>query len=381
MIANLVRWALVAALCPLFLSAAPPPPLVPPPPWDIMAWETFAIMVTPANGPGVKAVAFETWADESDIYTPPAPRWPGAGGKLLHRGLAAQALTGGAPHPMLGVAAPGSCNMPPDGAAGNFPKDACIGEEVRHNRAVFDTVNSRHLYTTQGLIEAYASGKPTDFPSGAVVVKADWIKVSDILRWLPTAYHSADDVRRAYYTNSATLNGQKTEFALAGMSVQAKRAPHWLWMTFEHRSNLGRCDKIGCHDNYGAAVPNVAPRATPNTDYGPCVKSRGALLQLARAHADAVWENYCLKGTQTDYVKPDGSATVLANSVIERMNKGVAVDHTSCITCHTYASFDSGGHPNYAALGPRPIGAVQPEVLKGYRQNDALWSFLAIPQK
>jgi hypothetical protein len=375
---NLVRWAIVVALCPLFLSAAAPPP---PPPWDMMAWETFATMVAPANRPGKKAVAFETWADDSDIYNPPAPRWPNAGGKMLHRGLAAQALAGGAPHPMLAAAVPGSCAPPKDGAAGNFPSGACIGEEVRHNRAVFDYVKSHGLYSTAGLVQAFAGGKPANFPADAVVVKADWVKVSDILRWLPNAYRSADEVRRAYYTNTAVLSGQKTEFALAGMSVQAKRAPHWLWMTFEHRSNPGRCDVIGCHDLYGAIVPNVAPRTPPNTDYGPCAKSPGAMQQLQRVHADAVWANYCLKGTQVDYLRPDGTPTVLANSVIERMNKGVPVDHTSCITCHTYASFDSGGHPNYAALGPRPIGAVNPAVLKGYLQNDTLWSFLAIPSK
>ena len=345
-----------------------------------MAWETFTIMVAPANQPGAKAVAFETWADESDIYTPPAPHWP-SGRKVLHRALAAEAIAGHAPHPMLMVAAPGSCKPPADPGAGNFPKGACIGEEVRHNRAVFDTINSHGLYSTAGLVKAYTAGQPTAFPPDAMVVKADWVKISDILRWLPKAYHSADEVRRAYYTNTAALDGQLTEFALVGMSVQAKRAPHWLWMTFEHRSNLGRCDVIGCHDAFGATRPNVEPARTFNSDYGRCEKTRALQAMLAGAHADAVWDNYCLKGTQTDYVRPDGTPTVLANSVIERMNKGVAMNHTSCITCHTYASFDANGTPNYAALGPRPIGPVNPDVLKGYLQNDALWSFLAIPSK
>jgi hypothetical protein len=159
-----------------------------------MAWETFATMVTPANRPGVKAVAFETWASEDDIYTPPAPHWPNGAGKMLHRGLAAQALSGGAAHPLLTVAAPGSCKVPPNGAAGNFPADACIGEEVRHNRAVFDYVSGHHLYSTAGLVQAYAAGNPADFPGDAIVVKADWIKVSDVLRWLPNAYHSVDEI-------------------------------------------------------------------------------------------------------------------------------------------------------------------------------------------
>src|ERR1700748_2800206 len=125
MTANLVRWALVAALCPLFLSAAPPPEAEPP--WDRMAWETFATMVAPANQPGTKAVAFETWADEGDIYTPPSPRWPGPDAKMLHHSLAAAALNAGAAHPMPMVATPGSCQPPADWMVGNFPKNACIG--------------------------------------------------------------------------------------------------------------------------------------------------------------------------------------------------------------------------------------------------------------
>jgi hypothetical protein len=377
---SIVRLAFVAALAPLLLGAAPAPK-----PSDAAAWQVFAKMVAPAAGrPGVKAVAFETWASEEDIYTPPGPRWPGATvAKQLHRALAAVAMAGGAapPHPMLSIAPGGSCKVPPNGAAGNFPAGACIGEEVRHNRTAFDYVKAQHLYSTAGLVQAYAARQRADFPADAVVVKADWIKVSDILRWLPQAYRTAAAVRRAYYTNTATLAGVATEFALAGMSVQSKRAPNWVWMTFEHRSSLGRCDLIGCHDSFGALAADVAPRTVPNTDYGPCAKTPALRALLAGVHADAVWENYCLKGTQTDYVRADGTATVLANSVIERMNKGVAPDHTSCITCHAYASYDAKGGPNYAVLPPHPIGAVDPAQLQGYWQNDRLWSFLAIPQK
>ena len=83
MTGSIVRVAFVAALAPLLFGAAPAPR-----PSDAVAWQVFAKMVAPANARGVKAVAFETWASEEDIYTPPGPRWPGATvAKQLHRAL------------------------------------------------------------------------------------------------------------------------------------------------------------------------------------------------------------------------------------------------------------------------------------------------------
>ncbi|HXC57565.1 MAG TPA: hypothetical protein VNU97_19855 [Rhizomicrobium sp.] len=351
----------------------------PPPSPDRMAWEVFAQMVAPAGMPGAKAVAFETWASDADLYSA-TPRWPSRGSKLLTRSLAAVAED----RAVHALAAPGC--LPRDGAAGNFPPGACIGEEVQHNRPVFDYILANGLYSKAGLVKAFAGGKPIDFPGDAVVVKADWVLVSDILRWQPATYKTADAVRRAYYTNRATLNGRSGEYALAGLSVQSKQARDWVWSTFEQRSNPGRCDVIGCHDDFGAAAADVAPRPAANTDYGPCAKTPALRALLASRGSDPVWDNYCLKGTQVRFVTPTGQPTLLANSVIERMNKGVAVQQTSCITCHAYASFDRAGLPNFAALQPPPkngvpqpppTGAVQAALLQGYKQNDFLWGVIA----
>ena len=339
---------------------------------DAMAWDVFARMTTPASAAGAKAVAFETWASDDDIYGKNPPHWPGRGSKMLSRSLAAMAEDVAAHRLSL----PASDCQPKDGKAGNFPPGACIGEQVQHNRPVFDTIVTGDLYSTSGLIAAYAASKPIDFPADSIVVKADWVTIADLLRWLPHAYKTAAQVRRAYYTNVATMNGHRGEYALVGMSVQSKQRPQWLWMTFEHRSNPGRCDIIGCQDAFGAVFAKVPGRSAPNTDYGPCAKTTALKAVFAAHHIDPIWNNYCLKGTQTDFTA-GGAPTVLANSVIERMNKGVAVPDTSCITCHAYASFDGHGTPNYAVLPQHPTGAVNPALLAGYKTHDYLWSVLA----
>ncbi len=360
--------AFVLSVALLSASAAAPPAVSP----DQMAWQVFAVMTAPAGGSGTKAVAFETWASDSDIYAA-TPKWPGTQAKHLVRSLAAVAEDHGV-H-LLGAGAP-SC-VPKDGAVGNFPPGACIGEEVQHNRPVFDTIVAGGLNTTAGLVKAFASGKAIAMPADSIVVKADWVLVRDILRWLPKAYKTAADVRRAYYTNSATLNGIGGEYALVGMSVQSRQLPDWLWMTFEQRSNPGRCDVLGCHDGFGAVAANVAPYADANRDYGPCAKTPALAALLKTAKIDPVWNNYCLKGTQTTFSDAGGNPTLLANSVIERMNKGVPEKYTSCISCHAYAAFNAAGTPNYRALYTPQIGEVLPCLLTGYKQHDYLWSVLA----
>ena len=350
--------ALAFAFLSSAVSAAPP---------DATAWEVFATMTAPV--PGLKAVAFETWASDSDIYSG-TPHWPAPGSKILTPSLAAiaeiMALHGAA----LG---PGDC-QPKDGKAGNFPPGACIGEQVQHNRPVFQYIVDHNLASTAGLVAAYSARQPIDFPSDSIVVKADWVAIADLLHWLPRSYKSAAQVRRAYYTNTATMNGRAGEYALVGMSVQSKALPQWLWMTFEHRSNPGRCDIIGCRDAFGAAVASVPPRLVPNTDYGPCAKTPALKALFARRGLGPIWANYCLKGTQVAFAAA-GQPTILANSVIERMNKGVAVPDTSCITCHAYAAFDAHGTPNYAILPQHPVG--DPTLPQDFMAHDYLWSILA----
>ncbi|HWD26763.1 MAG TPA: hypothetical protein VG387_06340 [Rhizomicrobium sp.] len=361
-----MRALLAAAMLACAVSSAAAAPS-----YDATAWNAFATLTAPTGGG--KPVAFETWASDSDIYGG-TPAWPKPGSRVLARSLAASAEA----FAMHGTSLPAAACQPADPKAGNFPPGACIGEMVQHNRPVFDAIVNAHLTSTAGLVKAFAGKVPIAFPKDSIVVKADWVAIPDLLHWLPQQYKTAAAVRRAYYTNTAILNGRAQEYALLGMSVQSKDLPDWLWMTFEHRSNPGRCDVIGCHDGFGAAQANVDPRVVPNTDYGPCAKTPALAALFKSRRIDPVFANYCLKGTQAAFTTPPShKPTVLANSVIERMNKGVAVAATSCITCHAYASFDVHGTPNYAVLPKHPVGAPDPKVLAGFKTHDYLWSILA----
>lgn len=339
---------------------------------DEAAWWVFALMAQPAKG--AKAVEYETWASDADIYGP-TPGWPSPGAaKILQKSIGGAASH---PRPMLPqVASPSACATPLDGPAGNFPPGACIGEEVRHDRAVFDYLTRNGLTTTKGLIAAYAAHKTVSLPLFSTIAKADWVPVGDILKWQP-AYKSAADVRKAFYTNTASQNGVVTEYALVGISVQSKTLPDWLWFTVEHRSNPGRCDIIGCHDAFGAIRPDVAPAKTANSDYGPCAKTPALKAIFAAHHLDSVWDNYCLKGTQMRYLAATLKPTLLGNSVVERMNHGVPIPWISCISCHAYAAFDKNGAPDAGVLEKTPTGAVNETALDGFTRDDFVWGILS----
>ncbi|MGH6872848.1 MAG: hypothetical protein ACREHE_15210 [Rhizomicrobium sp.] len=323
-------------------------------------------------------MAYEHWASDADIYGP-APGWPSPGApKLLTKSLGGTASHGRPATSAVTamVSSPAQCAKPLDGAAGNFPPDGCIGEEVRHNRDVYDYLTKNGLTTTKGLVEAYAANKRVALPTGSIIAKADWVPVSDILKWQP-AYKNAADVRAAFYTNSASEGGTAIEYALVGVSVQSKTLPDWLWFTVEHRSSPGRCDIIGCHDAFGAVAADVAPAKTANGDYGGCAKTPALQALFRQNGVDPVWDNYCLKGTQTRYLTPKLQPTLLGNSVVERMNHGVPIPWISCISCHAYAAFDRNGAPDAGVLEKTPTGTVNGAALKGLDRADFVWGILS----
>ena len=94
---------------------------------------------------------------------------------------------------------------------------------------------------------------------------------------------------------------------------------------------------------------------------------------MQNANLDQVWRHYCLKGSQITFVNSDGSATLLGNSVIERINAGVPILSSSCITCHAFASFDKDG--NHYPVPAAETGPFDAQKLnsKGFIQNDFIW--------
>ena len=243
---------------------------------------------------------------------------------------------------------------------------------------MFDFIVDNKLNTQAGLAAAYAKGLDVQMPTSAIAVKADWVPLPILLEWVPEL-GSLDNIRKLYYTD--TSGG--VEYAVVSLHVSSRQNPNWVWGTFEHQNNPGRCDYIGCFDTFGATIPAVPPNQTAkNTQYGPCPKTSQLAALMAAANLSPVWRNYCLKSTEVDYAAPDGTPYVLGNSVIEGITGNGTVAASSCIACHVYASFGANGKPTKAAIAMLPFNPTGPPLdgpLAGSLKFDFMWGVLLAP--
>ena len=343
---------------------------------DEFIWRLFTQFVAPFNKARPSPVVFETWASDKDTfsYTPQWPR-PDEPKKLQQSVLSTKTTPSHSP-----IDVP--CAPPGNAAVGGFPTMGpprpCIAEEVKRNRPQFDYIVNNNLNTQSGLADAYNRGFKVVMPTTAISVKGDWVPVRTLLQWLPRL-GSIDNIKRLYYTNTSG----SVEYALVSMHVSSRQNPNWVWGTFEHHMNPGRCDSIGCFDTFGATIPAVFPDLKArNTQYGRCPKTAPLKTLMAKANLSPVWENYCLKSTQVDYNAPDGTPYVLGNSVIEGIVGNGTIAASSCIACHAYASFGQNGTTTSAALAMlpfNPTGKPIRAVLDGSAQFDFMWGVLLAP--
>jgi hypothetical protein len=289
--------------------AADPDPAMSSP--DEFSWELFVRVNAPAASQGNNNVLFETWANDGDTFTQ-NPHWPST--TPSPKVLKVPALIARAPR------RPGlQPNVEPGGT-----------EEVRRNKVTFDFIVKNKLYLTSGLVAAFKAGTSISFPIDSIEVKANWKPVT------------AGMDTSTYHVNTAS-DGKK--YALVSMHIISKVVPNWTWATFEHKDNAGRCDYIGCRDNFGATVTFVAPKTPLGGQYPACVKTAALKKMFTEGKLDAVFDNYCLKGSQTDFITSTGLVTHLGNSVTENG----FVDSSSCMTCHSRAAFNAQGKDVYGA--------------------------------
>lgn len=378
---------------------------------DQQSWGEFIRAVTPVPG---NQLRFETWKTDADTFTPPAAvaaaaqpsRFQASILGLAHMpgGLRARGLTG-VPLPAACAAAQPNPDIPPPPTpppAAYFPTPAtasppfgCVAEEVRRNPLAYNHLVQNKLNTQAGLIAAYkAGGAIAPFPDGAVELKADWVPLSTLIQWLKSNGKTVTDSEVAAQYYHITQSG--TEYALLSMHLSIKTAAHpdWVWATFEHQWNPGRCDTMGCYDDYGIepklrVIKPVAlpPAPQPDTLYPNCVKSHALAAKFREAHLGRVWDNYCLKETEVDFVSTQpstkGRPILDGNSLTERIAAGVSMSTTSCISCHANASFTVVGSGSAAraasnkAIGEAPIGQVT--VQSPYMTYDFVWGLAAIP--
>ena len=351
---------------------------------DEFIWRLFVGFVTPVSKDHASPVQFETWASDADTFSN-APKWPEPNAPKRLRASVLSLVNSGA-----GARSGGPVTAPPkapgNAAVGGFPSTGAtpadpppvIAEEVRRNRPMFDYIVGNHLNNRAGLAAAYASSMKVEMPTTSVAVKGDWVPVPAMLRWIPEI-GSLENLHKLYYTGVS----DGVEYALVALHVSSRQNPNWVWGTFEHFMNPGRADEIGSCDTFGAVTPVTRPNLKAiNTQYGPSPKTPALLELMAKAHLSPVWNNYCLKSTQVDFVAPDGTPYALGNSVIERIVGNGTVAASSCITCHFYASFGKEGKPLPAAtamLPYNPFGRPIPAVLDGSLQFAFMWGVLQAP--
>ena len=199
--------------------------------------------------------------------------------------------------------------------------------------------------------------------------------LEDVKKWLKL---SDKQVRNSYYTNKVAETTGETEYALVAFHFSTKQIKQWVWADFEHPKNPGRCDYIGCHDSFGAADANVAPKKPNEQQYGEMQeKARRIRDVYQRGHQQGVGE--LLPQGVSDFVRK-GRQGRPARKLRDRSHQCRRADRKIIIhkTCHQYASFKGDGGANFKALDLSPVGKVDPDLLKGYVTNDFLWGSITM---
>ena len=271
-----------------------------------------------------------------------------------------------------------------------------MAELVFRNKSLFDYVFRNELYHQEGLLKVVArnddniaSAAPYRlsndrgavaeivFPADAVMIKTNWLARE---RAEEMGVH--DDPEHPYVKMNITSpvtdnNGtilKPGEHWLVAFHISSKDIPNWVWATFEHVNNPGRCDYTGCNDSYGYGsrdrvaagqasnytrphevcddLPLPSWVLDPGKTY-PAGVRRAPLDAVFRAlrigtrenttlvptPEDRAWLSYELKGSQVEFTDSMGRAVHAGNSVTE----AGFVSTSSCMTCHARASVASDG--------------------------------------
>ena len=319
---------------------------------DKLAWTLFLKVNADAKSANNNNALFETWASDGDTFRT-TPVWPTNPEPLAlkPRALSLALRRAHQPGGVLPQVAPG-------GAA---------TEETRRNKPDFDFIVEKNLYKVSGLKAAFTADKPLSFPLDSLEVKANWVAVSQLKAFNGFTGTPAE-AAKIYHVNTAG----NVQYALVSMHVISKLVPNWTWATFEHKDNPGRCDVLGCRDSFGAreaVVPPLSP-VESKQHYPDCLKTPELTALIGQAKVDPAYANYCLKGSQTDFIDATGLAVRLGNSVTEQS----FVSQASCMTCHARAGFDMTGNmiafagfdpisinlPLTENTGNAPVGPVNP---------------------
>jgi len=328
------------------------------------AWRLFVAANCTAKG---NQLVWETWTEQANVYPAGgAPAHPLA--RRLHGSplaLATMAKKAG-----FATGLPSSDCNPMKSPPPNVTKTT-ICEEVYLNPYARQFVIHGGYEFRPGQTKAAAAGSTITFPTPAIEVKVDWIPGTDF-----TPPFTCENPPKGVHVER--IGG--TCYAMAGMHIASKLAPHWIWATFEPQNlqtNPNRCITfIPCNDPWGSVPPTSIGGAGGFTQQSPALK---ALMRSA--HLKPEFDNYRLDGVQTEFGTA-ANPTYLGNSIIEGENVGMTKNTASCITCHSVSTIQNTGTDGINTLALMPTPPVGPEYVppQGWIARDFVWSLgLACP--
>lgn len=266
--------------------------------------------------------------------------------------------------------------------------DFVFGKDIYHQQGLQRVFKQNHDYQNASTAPYRRKNAPNvlteiEFPADTLMIKSDWLAEERAremgLRDDPANPYVKITIESPVYDNNGVIL-EKGVHWLVAIHFSSKDIPNWVWTTFEHVHNPGRCDYTGCNDSYGYATPDQVS-ADQETNYtSPHFQCDNLLLgswiyDLAKPYpggtrsqglaqlfsglgigngsapppgpdgtivpspADPAWLSYRLKGSQTEFVDATGQPTRLGNSVTE----GGFVNTSSCMTCHSRASISAKG--------------------------------------
>ena len=215
-------------------------------------------------------------------------------------------------------------------------------EEARMNKPMFDYIRDNQLYEKGHVMEMAKAGK-INLPAGAVIVKAQWKTVTkDQLNDYYWKIIRRPEIEISKVNGALvfdTLGYGPDTIGLAAFHLVSHVLPNWVWSTFEHVDNPGRCDYIGCHDSYGFTPYTVPPNKLDSQVYAePMTQNMNPeLAEMFRQYGvPKVFNKFRLKGSMTEFTNTRGKTLLLGSSVLEAN----LVETSSCISCHARATLN-----------------------------------------
>jgi hypothetical protein len=256
-------------------------------------------------------------------------------------------------------------------------------QEVRMNRATYDFVRDNGMYSRDGLVKLLDNANSNrgliKFLAGSKEVKAQWHPILEV-------------EKSRYLWREVEQNGQRVAFGLVALHIITKDLPNWFWADFGHvdcEKGINACDTERLRQ-FGILPPSQVQEVALTDPVDPTTRDTGSGNPptgkdgVRNETVGTVWENYILRGTQTDFTTAWGNATILSNPVIEN-----SFQKSSCMSCHARASVGvtktganrldtlSPGDPTLGSPSPALFGSGEGVSDPGkilYLQTDFIWS-------